>query len=213
MGLEVSALTAVVLGGNSLGGGRGSVAKAVMGGVSWFSSLTNSLINFGVTGPATSMILGGVLIGAVFIDRRWLVRTARRWLSKVYVSPTYLKLAADAARTTDPGSPYALNDKLRTVEIIGLGQIEGPEDVILDRDDQSLLRYTTGRYRALPRPGSHPEHEVFAHIGGHPLGMAFDRAGNLLVCIGGMGLYQVSPDRAGDEADGRDEPKRVLGRR
>ena len=37
--------------------------------------------------------------------------------------------------------------------------------------------------------------EIFAHIGGHPLGMAFDAAENLNVCIGGMGLYQVSPDR------------------
>jgi ribose transport system permease protein len=36
--------------------------------------------------------------------------------------------------------------------------------------------------------------EVFAHIGGTPLGMAFDREDNLLVCIGGMGLYSVAPD-------------------
>ena len=36
--------------------------------------------------------------------------------------------------------------------------------------------------------------EVFAHIGGQPLGMAFDRADNLYVCIGGMGLYRIAPD-------------------
>ena len=191
VGLEVSALTAVVLGGNSLGGGRGSVAKAVMGGV-LVLILTNSLINFGVTGPATSMILGGVLIGAVFIDRRWLV-SRETWLSKVYVSPTYLKLAP-MPRATDPGSPYALNDKLRTVEIIGLGQIEGPEDVILDRDDHLYCGTRQGDIVRFLGP-DHTQSEVFAHIGGHPLGMAFDRAGNLLVCIGGMGLYQVSPDR------------------
>ena len=191
VGLEVSALTAVVLGGNSLGGGRGSVAKAVMGGV-LVLILTNSLINFGVTGPATSMILGGVLIGAVFIDRRWLV-SRETWLSKVYVSPTYLKLAP-MPRATDPGSPYALNDRLRTVEIIGLGQIEGPEDVILDRDDHLYCGTRQGDIVRFLGP-DHTQSEVFAHIGGHPLGMAFDRAGNLLVCIGGMGLYQVSPDR------------------
>ena len=33
VGMEITALTAVVLGGNSLGGGRGSVAKAVLGTV------------------------------------------------------------------------------------------------------------------------------------------------------------------------------------
>ncbi len=37
--------------------------------------------------------------------------------------------------------------------------------------------------------------EVFAHIGGQPLGMAFDRDWNLLVCVGGMGLYKVTPER------------------
>ena len=31
VGLEVTALTAAVLGGNSLGGGRGSVTKALLG--------------------------------------------------------------------------------------------------------------------------------------------------------------------------------------
>ena len=38
--------------------------------------------------------------------------------------------------------------------------------------------------------------EIYAHIGGTPLGMAFDRYDNLYVCIGGMGLYMVTPQRA-----------------
>jgi len=42
--------------------------------------------------------------------------------------------------------------------------------------------------------------EVFAHIGGQPLGMAFDRQDNLYVCIGGMGLYRVNPDGAVEKA-------------
>ncbi len=191
IGLEVSALTAVVLGGNSLGGGRGSVSKAIMGAL-LVLILTNSLINFGVTGPVTSMILGCVLIGAVFIDMRWL-KNREKWLSKIYVSPAYLTLPPPP-RTTDPGSPYALNDKLRNVEIIGLGVIEGPEDVILDRADNLYCGTRQGDIVRFFGP-DHKRHEVFAHIGGHPLGMAFDRAGNLLVCIGGMGLYQVSPDK------------------
>ena len=33
--------------------------------------------------------------------------------------------------------------------------------------------------------------EVYAHVGGRPLGMAFDKEGSLVVCIGGMGLYRV----------------------
>src|SRR4029078_10170621 len=37
--------------------------------------------------------------------------------------------------------------------------------------------------------------EIYAHIGGTPLGMAFDKHDNLYVCIGGMGLYRVTLER------------------
>lgn len=191
VGLEVSALTAAVLGGTSIGGGRGSVAKAIMGAL-LVLILTNSLVNLGVSGPITSTILGAVLLLAVFVDMRWL-RHRSRILAKVYVSPAYLSLPTPPD-TTEPGSPYALNDKLRDVDIIGLGEIEGPEDVILDRDDNLYCGTRHGDIVRFFGP-DHKKSEVFAHIGGHPLGMAFDRAGNLLVCIGGMGLYQVAPDK------------------
>lgn len=191
VGLEVAALTAAVLGGNSLGGGRGSVAKAAMG-ATLVLIVTNSLTNFGVSGPVNSTILGAVLIAAVFVDMRWL-RNRHKWLSKVYVSPAYLRLPPPPS-AQDPDSPYALNDRLRSVEVIGLGEIEGPEDVILDRDDNLYCGTRHGDIVRFFAP-HYTRHEVFAHIGGHPLGMAFDRAGNLLVCIGGMGLYQIAPDK------------------
>jgi ribose transport system permease protein len=191
VGLEVSALTAAVLGGNSLGGGRGSVAKAVMGAL-LVLIVTDSLTSFGVSGPINSTVLGCVLIAAVFVDMRFL-RNRDRWLSKVYVSPAYLSLPPPPS-ALDPTSRYALNDKLRSVEVIGLGQIEGPEDVILDRDDNLYCGTRHGDIVRFFGP-DHSRHEIFAHIGGHPLGMAFDRKGDLLVCIGGMGLYAVSPDK------------------
>ncbi|MGE3829653.1 MAG: ABC transporter permease, partial [Parvibaculaceae bacterium] len=191
VGLEVQALTAAVLGGNSIGGGRGSVAKAVIGAL-LVLLLTNSLINLGISGPVTSTILGVVLLSAVFVDMRW-QKHRHRLLAKVYVSPAYLELPPPAS-VSAPGSPYALNDKLRSVEIIGLGQIEGPEDIILDRDDNLYCGTRHGDIVRFFGP-DHKRSEVFAHIGGHPLGMAFDRAGNLLVCIGGMGLFQVAPDK------------------
>ena len=34
--------------------------------------------------------------------------------------------------------------------------------------------------------------EVFAHTGGFPLGLAFDKDGMLLSCVGAMGLYGIS---------------------
>ncbi len=50
--------------------------------------------------------------------------------------------------------------------------------------------------------------EVFAHIGGQPLGMAFDRKGDLYVCVGGMGLYRITPDGKVEKAT--DETNRSL---
>jgi ribose transport system permease protein len=192
IGLEIVALTAVVLGGNSLGGGRGSVTKAVMGAVIVLI-LTNGLIAMSVPGPLNSLVLGVVLIGAVFVDVRWL-KNRDKILNKVYVSPTYYELPP--AKSTEPGSgsPYALNDKLRNVGAIGLGVIEGAEDMILDRDDNL---YCGNRHGDIMRffPPDYSRHEIFAHVGGQPLGLAIDRDNNINVCIGGMGLYMVNPAR------------------
>ncbi len=66
--------------------------------------------------------------------------------------------------------------------------------MILDRDDNLYCGTRHGGHRPLFGP-DHKRHEVFAHIGGHPLGMQFDRDGNLLVCIAGMGLYKVTPQQ------------------
>ncbi|MBN9547906.1 MAG: SMP-30/gluconolactonase/LRE family protein, partial [Alphaproteobacteria bacterium] len=191
VGLEVQALTAAVLGGTAIGGGRGSVAKAIIGSL-LVLMLTNGLINLGISGPITSTILGAILLFAVFVDMRW-QKHRHRILAKVYVSPAYLSLPP-SPQVDAPGSPYVLNDRLRSVEIIGLGEIEGPEDVILDRDDNLYCGTRHGDIVRFFGP-DHKRSEVFAHIGGHPLGMAFDKAGNLLVCIGGMGLFQVAPDK------------------
>jgi len=192
MGLELAALTAAVLGGNSLGGGRGSVAKSVLGAIV-ILILTDSMVRIGVSGGISSTILGLVLLLVVTIDIRWL-KNRHKILNKVYVSPAYFRLPA--APETDAGtdSPYALNDRLKGVTLIGKGEIEGPEDVIFDRKDNLYCPNRHGDIVRFLAP-DYGKWEVFAHIGGHPLGMAFDRDENLDVCVGGMGLYQVTPDR------------------
>ncbi len=190
IGLEIAALTAAVLGGNSLGGGRGSAAKAVIGSIT-VMILINSLVRLGVTSGANSLLLGMVLLAAVAIDVRWL-KNRHKLLSKVYVSPTYADLPA--APPTSGASPYALNDRLRPVEKIGLDRIDGPEDVILDQDDNIYVGNRTGDIVRFLAP-DYARQEVFAHTGGRPLGMAFARDGSLVVCIGGMGLYRVTQER------------------
>lgn len=190
IGLEIAALTAAVLGGNSLGGGRGSAAKAIIGSIT-VMIIVNSLVRLGVTSGANSLLLGIVLLAAVAIDVRWL-KNRHKLLSKVYVSPTYANLPV--APPTSAASPYALNDRLRPVEQIGLGRIDGPEDVILDEDDNIYVGDRTGDIVRFFAP-DYTRQEVFVHTGGRPLGMAFAKDGSLVVCIGGMGLYRVTMDR------------------
>jgi len=190
IGLEIAALTAAVVGGTSLGGGRGSAAKAIIGSIT-VMLMVNSMVRVGVTSGANSLLLGLVLLVAVAIDVRWL-KNRHKVLSKVYVSPTYSELPP--APSTQGASPYALNDRLRAVELIGLGGIDGPEDVILDEDDNLYAGNRTGDIIRFLAP-DYSRQEIYAHVGGRPLGMAFARDGALLCCIGGMGLYRITRDR------------------
>jgi ribose transport system permease protein len=191
VGLEISALTAVVLGGISLGGGRGSVAKAIMGAITVLV-MTNSVIRLGLNAGSGAMILGLTLIFAVFVDVKWF-KHRDKLLSKVYVSPAYVELPKPAPTSVASGSPYAMNDRLRGVETIGLGQVEGPEDVVLDRNDNLYCGTRQGDILRFRAP-DYAKPELFAHIGGHPVGLTMDRAQNLIVCVGGMGVYKVAPD-------------------
>lgn len=192
VGMEVLVLTAAVLGGISLGGGRGSVTKALVGTLVVLL-ITNGLTSLSAPGGVTRMVLAGILIAAAAIDVRWL-KNRHRIISKVYVSPTYLRLPAAPDCSAQAHSAWAVNNKLRDVDLIGLGRIEAPEDVILDRDNHLYAGSRHGDIIRFKAP-DYQEMEVFAHIGGQPLGMAFDRDWNLLVCVGGMGLYKVTPQR------------------
>jgi ribose transport system permease protein len=191
LGLEITALTAAVLGGNSLGGGRGSAAKAVIGAIVVLIMI-NGLVRLGIASGANSLLLGAVLLIAVAIDVRWL-KNRFKVLSKVYVSPVFQALPRPPGTARDSSSPYALNDKLRSVSAVALGRIDGPEDVILDNDDNIYAGTRTGDIVRLFAP-DYERLETFAHVGGRPLGMAFAKDGALLCCIGGMGLYSVAPD-------------------
>jgi len=192
VGMEVTVLTAAVIGGISLGGGKGSVMKAMVGTLIVLLVI-NGMTSLSLHGGYNRMVLASILILAAVIDIRWL-KNRHRIVSKVYVSPTYHALPPLPSTAPDCGTAWAQNDKLRSVKVIGLGRIEGPEDVILDRDNNL---YAGSRHGDIIRffPPEYERMEVYAHIGGTPLGMAFDRQDNLYVCIGGMGLYRVTPQR------------------
>jgi ribose transport system permease protein len=191
VGWEFQALTAVVLGGISLAGGKGTVWRAMIGALIIFL-LINGLVRMGIPGYVGSAVTGIILLVAVGVDVKW-AKNRGKAIQKIYVNPAFVSLSP--APTVQPGSrsPYAQNDRLIGAQAIGLNQVEGPEDVILDRQDRL---YGSTRDGNIIRFSGHDfeRREVFAHIGGRPLGMQFDRDENLIVCVAGMGVYGVRPN-------------------
>jgi len=192
VGWEINALAAVVLGGLSLAGGRGTIARAMMGAAIIFM-LISGLVQTGISGNITTAIIGVLLLAAVGLNVKW-DKNKGRVLQKVYVVPSWLDFQPPPSIERGSGTVFAENDRLRNAEPIALNQIEGPEDIILDRQDNL---YTVNRNGSIIRfrAPDYSMREEFARIGGRPLGLAFDRDENLLVCVAGMGVYGVKPDR------------------
>jgi ribose transport system permease protein len=187
-GWEFQAVTGVVLGGVLF---RGTVWRAMIGALIIFL-LNNGLVRMGVPGYVSSAAVGLILLAAVGIDVKW-SRNRGKAIQKIYLNPTVVEFAPAPSLDRGSGSPYAENDGLLGAEAIGLNQVEGPEDVILDRQGRLYGSTRDGNIIRFSGPGF-AKREVFAHIGGRPYGMAFDKDENLIICIGGMGLYGVRPD-------------------
>lgn len=70
-GMELAAIAAVVLGGISLSGGRGSVLRALLGALLLFLVM-NGLLRMDMTGSMSSAVTGGILLAAVALSARTL---------------------------------------------------------------------------------------------------------------------------------------------
>jgi ribose transport system permease protein len=77
IGLELSAVAAVVIGGTSLMGGRGSVVSSFLG-VLIVAVLQSGLAQVGATEPAKRIVTGVVIVVAVILDAWRRTRAARR---------------------------------------------------------------------------------------------------------------------------------------
>jgi ribose transport system permease protein len=206
-GMELGALTAVVLGGISLSGGKGTAARALIG-ASVVTLLGKGLLLMNVTGSIYSTLLAAVLLVAVGADVKW-AKNRGKTIQKIYVNPTIIESGVLPDISAGSASPYAQNTRLRDAEAIGLGQVEGPEDVICDEEGRLYCGDRRGWIMRFSGP-RFERREVFARIGGMPLGLAFDRDRNLVACIGGMGLYAVTP--AGEVRKLTDETNRSWSR-
>lgn len=191
-GLEITALTAAILGGIRLGGGKGSVMKAILGTLV-ILLITNGLLRMATPAGSARIILATILLLAATLDIRWF-KNRHKAVQELYVSPAFLDLPKLSENATGIGSDFAPNDKLLDVETIGLGEVEAPEDVVLDTEDNLYCGNRHGEIIRFFAP-DYKRHEVYARIGGQPLGMTLDASGALYVCVGGMGLYRVTAER------------------
>lgn len=191
-GMEIVVLTAAILGGIRLGGGKGSVMKAILGTLI-ILLLSNGMLRLAMSAGSSRVILATILLLAALLDIRWF-KNRHKAVQELYVSPSYMELPPLQSTAAQSGSPFAQNDRLRSVETIGLGEVESPEDVALDADDNLYCGNRHGDIIRFFAP-DYTRHEVYAHIGGQPLGMAMTASGDLVVCVGGMGLYRVTADR------------------
>ncbi len=95
------------------------------------------------------------------------------------------------------------NDTLMKAELLGLGQVKGPEDTAVDAAGRVYAGQSDGRVIRLNGSG---QPETFADTGGRPLGMDFDTQGNLIVADAWKGLLKIAPQgqisRLTDSADG-----------
>ena len=88
--------------------------------------------------------------------------------------------------------PYAPNDRLRPLRFVDLEQNQGPEDLAMTADGRIVAGTSAGHIIRFNPDGTNIE--LFADVGGRPLGLEFDATGNLLVANAFTGLQNVSPD-------------------
>src|SRR5262249_58174174 len=106
-------------------------AKGIMGAIIVLV-MTNGLIRLGFGTGTNQMVLGLMLAAAVTLDIRWL-KNRDKVLNEVYVAPIYHRMGETLSALPHSGTPYALDNRLAETEYIGLGELEGPEAVILAR--------------------------------------------------------------------------------
>ena len=92
----------------------------------------------------------------------------------------------------NPGltGPYEQNSRLAPVQRLrGLGHAHAPEDVAVDGENKVYAGFEDGRILQLSADGTQPR--VFANTHGRPLGLVFNRDGQLIVADALKGLLSI----------------------
>ncbi|MGI9205485.1 MAG: SMP-30/gluconolactonase/LRE family protein [Woeseiaceae bacterium] len=127
------------------------------------------------------------------ITRCGLIFILAALLAYLFFWPVALEpVAWDAPTDAGLVDPFAVNDRLAKADLVSLGPDLGPEDIAEGTD--GLLYATTSSGKILRFGKNGLAVEVFAEVGGRPLGIEFDADGNLIVANAYIGLQSVQPD-------------------
>lgn len=111
----------------------------------------------------------------------------------VPIAPVSWEAPANNGYTGD----FVPNTQLANLDRLDIGDIHGPEDVAARMIDGKLFLFVSsqdGLIRQIdPNEGTY---ETFADTGGVPLGVEFDKDGNLLVADAHKGLLSIAPSGA-----------------
>ena len=189
IGMEFFALTALVVGLGGFVPGRGAVVSALIGFATIYI-LNNAMINAGFRGDFVQLSMGAIIIVILAIDVKFR-KNRHRLLASTYLDP----VAFDTGRVEGMRGlmPDETAPKLKAAETLVAGQVDGPEDVLLDAQGNLYCGSRDGYLYRIPAP-HHDRAEVLVKIGGRPLGMALDREGRIVACVAGMGLVRVTMD-------------------
>jgi sugar lactone lactonase YvrE len=99
---------------------------------------------------------------------------------------------------------FAANNRLKGIETFAIAGNHGPEDIAVDSQGRIYTTSHEGRIVRLNADGSNPQNWVDTK--GRPLGIDFDKKGNLIVADAFRGLISIAPDGSiselATEADG-----------
>src|SRR5271165_5021274 len=191
VGMELIVIAGTVLGGISLGGGRGSISKALLGTIA-IVCINNGMLRIDLAVGVSSVVLGVILLLAVIFDIKC-NKNRHKLLNRSYISTIWVDLPPRPSIEAGSSSPYARNEKLAGAKPIGIG-LDGPEDMVIDDEGNLFTGTRTGDVVRFFGPDFTLQ-EVFVHTGGRPLGLQVDKDGSIVVCVAGMGLYRITKAR------------------
>jgi ribose transport system permease protein len=189
-GLEVRVLTGIIAGGIRLGGGSGSVMRALLG-LLIVMLLVNGLTSMSLTAGIVSMTLAVTLIVASVFEG--VLASSRQGAGTSPPRPEYLKLPSPPVVSSAASLSWELNDRLKEAELLALGQVEGPNEIAFDHAGDAYVGSRHGDVQKLSAP-NFAEPSLVAHIGSSIAGLAFGQKGELFVSAGEMGLYRLTTD-------------------